>query len=626
MRQATGGYGFAHLALQEYLAAAHMAENQVTGDLAAQAGDLWWHETLRLYAAQTDASAVVTAALGRDRPPVAEQPLVADPPSLSSAPSLSGAPSVAARPSVAAISLALECLEETSGVQPFAVARYAAAVREALDGDDVERRKWVAEALLRTRLRKLACRGGAAALDETLVTCAEYQLFLDEQRAEGQFFQPDHWLVYRFAPGEGQQPVVGVRSADAAAFCAWLAEREPGEWTYRLPTAREARDAAGPAGSAPEQGYWTASSAGERGGREHVIFELAWSNASRLAPVSEETLLQSMRDDLARDLMHRKAANSPSDGACNRTLAEALNISRDLDHDLDMARDPTHDLESAQVLASEIAATLALDLGLDVGYEFERARDRERNLGYDLSLTREPDPGLDADAIQALTLARDRVRDRLPERLRPRLSALDLAQTQARVRALRPKLEHLNDPDCDLALTLDGILARNLALALDRDLDRDLALAVDGDRALANALALSLNRAYYLKLRRARAQAVKLAADPEREADRAVFQQVGKLIGDQSQADGDLLAALVQARDLALPLDVDLTLTLELARAHARDRERAVALAKTLARARDLARNSDRSRNRAIVRLVLLLSAILTLPAAGVPRPTWPSQ
>ena len=68
-----------------------------------------------------------------------------------------------------------------------------------------------------------------------LITCAEYQLFLDDQRAGGKYHQPDHWPTAQFAPGQAFMPVVGVRPSDAQAFCSWLTEREQGLWQYRLP-------------------------------------------------------------------------------------------------------------------------------------------------------------------------------------------------------------------------------------------------------------------------------------------------------------------------------------------------------------------------------------------------------
>jgi hypothetical protein len=412
--------------------------------------------------------------------------------------------------------------------------------------------------------------------------------------------------------------VAGVRPADAAAFCAWLTERQPGEWAYRLPTAHEVRDSAHMAESTGGMGYWTASSVGERSGREHVIFDLAWVDASRPLAASEAAVMERVQADLTRDLLHLTPNDLPRDLDCNRLLAEALTLGRDLDHDLGLAQDPYHDLESAQALAHDLALALGFDLGLDMGFEFELARDRERNLGYDLSLAREPDPGPDAESVQRLTQARERVSGRPGVWLHPRMSALDLTPAQTLTCALSAKLERLPDADGVLAFQLEDVLEHNLGLALDRDLDRDLALALDSDRALANALALKLHRVYNLKRERALAFARQLSDMPEHEADRETLGHIAQLVQTRNAAADDdrALSDLLAARDLAIPLDLHLTVALELARVNAHNRDRASRLAQLLAQARDLARDQGRSRNRSLARLVFLLNALLIQPEA----------
>jgi len=76
-------------------------------------------------------------------------------------------------------------------------------------------------------------------IDTSLVTCAEYQLFLDEQRAQGKYYQPDHWTSYSFPTGTGNIPILGVRRSDAKAFCDWLTGRDKEGWHYRLPRSEE---------------------------------------------------------------------------------------------------------------------------------------------------------------------------------------------------------------------------------------------------------------------------------------------------------------------------------------------------------------------------------------------------
>lgn len=77
-------------------------------------------------------------------------------------------------------------------------------------------------------------------IDDTLVTCAEYQLFIDEMWKQGRHRQPDHWNSHRFPVGQAREPILGVRHSDALAFCEWLTQHEDGKWQYRLPTQIEA--------------------------------------------------------------------------------------------------------------------------------------------------------------------------------------------------------------------------------------------------------------------------------------------------------------------------------------------------------------------------------------------------
>ena len=63
-----GVYSFAHLTFQEYLAAAHVLDQKLENELIKWVDNSWWHETIRLYAAQSDATNVIKACLARKRP------------------------------------------------------------------------------------------------------------------------------------------------------------------------------------------------------------------------------------------------------------------------------------------------------------------------------------------------------------------------------------------------------------------------------------------------------------------------------------------------------------------------------------------------------------------------------
>src|SRR5262249_5415476 len=76
----------------------------------------------------------------------------------------------------------------------------------------------------------------------TLITNAEYQLFIDESQAQGSSVHPDHWASNVFPMGSGLHSILGVRHADAKAFCEWLTHRSKDNWNYRLPEMNEVDD------------------------------------------------------------------------------------------------------------------------------------------------------------------------------------------------------------------------------------------------------------------------------------------------------------------------------------------------------------------------------------------------
>jgi hypothetical protein len=77
-------------------------------------------------------------------------------------------------------------------------------------------------------------------IDLTYLTCAEYQLFLDDMLAQGEWRQPDHWTDCAFAKGQAGEPVCGMRYEDAIEFCKWLTRRQGGGAEFRTPFASEA--------------------------------------------------------------------------------------------------------------------------------------------------------------------------------------------------------------------------------------------------------------------------------------------------------------------------------------------------------------------------------------------------
>lgn len=203
-----GIYSFAHLTFQEYLASVHVSDQKLEHELLTQVENSWWHETIRLYAAQADATNIIKACLTRSKP------------------------------SIMALTLAMECLEEAREVRPE-LRNIFDRLAQSVEHNNPEVRRVAAEVLLTLRLRRMVRVDEDKFEDNSCVTHAEYQLFLDEARVSGDYHQPDHWLTDQFPTNDGHEPVVGVRPLDAVALCHWLTQRDQSEWQYRLPLAGE---------------------------------------------------------------------------------------------------------------------------------------------------------------------------------------------------------------------------------------------------------------------------------------------------------------------------------------------------------------------------------------------------
>lgn len=349
-----GIYSFSHLTFQEYLAGSHALEKNLVDDLTAQVDNGWWHETLRLYCAQADASPIVTACLRNTTP------------------------------SVPGLKLAFECAEEAKELAPELRSRVEQLETEGVEHPDDEIRRVVAEATLARRLsgRTLHRLDEDRWIDTTLVTHAEYQLFLDEQRAQGRFYEPDHWNEARFPQGQGSASVVGVRSTDAAAFCEWLTARSGSGWRYRPPTTREARVVERVEESA--QG-WIQS-----------VQEWHCSMPKAIAKLNTVVITSIWDTDIARALKgkidftdHRRASDLTRARELDLDLIGLRDRARALDRSLilplirDRVRD--HDLDFIGIL----------DHTLKLAHEV--ARTHERNLAHGLTLVRDRNYSLSED-------------------------------------------------------------------------------------------------------------------------------------------------------------------------------------------------------------------------------------
>ena len=194
-------------------------------------------------------------------------------------------------------------------------------------------------------------------IDRSYISCAEYQLFIDQMRARREEHQPDHWPSDRFPPGDAKEPIAGVRASDAVAFCQWLTQEHatPG-FRYRLPTEAEAN--AHPVVET-QVGCWCHLG-------ENFIVAGIDSKQWQIWQTQLVALLQSTIED------DRNRA---------RTRARTRALDRTFDLDRTYARHLTGDLSSAFLRAFEHAHHL------DHIHNFERIRASEgaRDLVYDLN-------------------------------------------------------------------------------------------------------------------------------------------------------------------------------------------------------------------------------------------------
>ncbi len=232
-----------------------------------------------------------------------------------------------------------------------------------------EQFRLAANVLLKRRLNNLLRIDKNVEIDLNYITCAEYQLFIDDKRKAGENRQPDHWTIDRFPPGDAKKPITGVRASDAEEFCEWLTQQdlELG-FRYRLSTLTEAEEY--PA-TEKQVGCWS------KDGDKLVIAGIE---------VNQRRILQEyMVDALARNL--------------------DFDLSRAYEFALDLA--PNLDLTSAR--ASTRASARAYKLSLDLINTLDRASelDLSRDLDIALARTREHDLALDRTLIRALASDRE---------------------------------------------------------------------------------------------------------------------------------------------------------------------------------------------------------------------------
>jgi predicted NACHT family NTPase len=143
LAQECDSYGFAHKTFQEYLASLHVKEEGIEKALLRHCSETWWNETIRLYVAQADGSAVVSACIAQDRPPLE------------------------------ALLLATDCAREALELRTDLRDRLRHLTEESLEDSDPERRRLAAEVTLAQRLKNMVRVQDDVFFDHSPVTYAE---------------------------------------------------------------------------------------------------------------------------------------------------------------------------------------------------------------------------------------------------------------------------------------------------------------------------------------------------------------------------------------------------------------------------------------------------------------------
>jgi hypothetical protein len=351
LEREAGVYGFAHLAFQEYLSASYAREQRLEEHLLDKVSDPWWHETLRLYGALGDATSIVKACLS------------------------------VPEPTLASISLAVDCLEESREIDPAWRAKIDEFLQRGVEDEDPDKFRLAAQTLLARRMQRFVNIAERVFIDSTLLTHAEYQLFLDEKRATSRHLQPEHWTRHRFMPGQGMTPICGILGAEAREFCEWLCQRTL--YRFSLPDLETSRENPLAESSLlePQISYWVTAGKALALHPNQGSIEVPWSYLTNLR---EADLALALALDHAR--------------ALSLVIASALEIAGHHELGSMEARD------AAQIIARRLDL---YETGMNV--DLEDAADRFGALDKLVSNLRMSDPvklhGLKSEKVNALEIA-----------------------------------------------------------------------------------------------------------------------------------------------------------------------------------------------------------------------------
>lgn len=436
----SGLYSFAHHTFQEFLAAAHIRDKELSEVLVESVDDTWWRETTLLYAAMADADPIMRACLG------------------------SGGET--------ALSLALDCADECRELDPELRARldeWRDSVRTSSRGTSAARA--MVHAMISRHLHPVIRTSDDSGVCARPITAGIFRLY--RQDTDG---------AAVLTPGSAEdEPVTGVRSSDAAAFVEWVNDVTDGKPGYRLPTRAELDDP----GVHHALVMTSRCSAWTRPGDGRDEPSL-WATGGTSHPhaVDAKTLAAHVRDDIAGSMptsLRILLVRSVVAVHCLEGARRVVYVKRDLYNDAferTIDRDPTVTHMELRNLADEL---LTAQDGVA-----EIAKDLRRTVGMTASLG--PAIPLDPDRATALATALThaiQLADQLQNEL---IRATDeIASTcERRLRKALGRAMRVTE-------TNDSSLTAVLPVGLDRV--RTLAADVDYAHALDQVLGRALRQA-----------------------------------------------------------------------------------------------------------------------------------
>ncbi|MFF7977626.1 NACHT domain-containing protein [Streptomyces sp. NPDC007901] len=317
-----GLYAFAHLTLQEHLAALHIQHHRLVDVLVAGIDADWWRETTLLYAARTDPAPVVEACLTAN--------------------------------TTRTLALAFDCAEQATELSPVTADRLDALRRQLLDEPPGSPRRRLMTAVTVTRqLRDTVRLTDDAQVTVRPVTRELYALFSGKPAGQ-----------------RPTDPAVGITRTEAVDLVGWINDLLPEGTTVRLPTYAEVTDPAFTLTSrSPEHSVWHAA-------MESGALPELWVPDGLPHPWSGGTSAPEGRDlvALTATLAHVRglgdAEFTTPDYGPDATIALALALARNLDRAVRLGLDH---VDGLYVDLRDVLAVMVSGLSQEADLRLHRA-------------------------------------------------------------------------------------------------------------------------------------------------------------------------------------------------------------------------------------------------------------